>query len=214
MTDDRRILRRRLRSARRALSPAQQKKASLGLLRQLAQHPLFRRSQHVAFYLANDGEIDPAPLMALARKRGKLCYLPIVTGWPADRMHFQRIVPNQRWVRNRFNIREPKADQRLQAPAWRLDLILMPLVGFDRNGNRLGMGGGFYDRSLAFRQRRKRWPGPTLLGLAHHCQKVESIPAEHWDIPLDGIVSDRERILLTPAQRGLSSTVSDASRSK
>ena len=214
MTDDRRILRRRLRCARRALTPAQQKKASLELLRQLAQHPVFRRSQHVAFYLANDGEIDPGPLMALARKRGKHCYLPIVTGWPADRMHFQRITPNQRWTKNRFNIWEPQADRSLQAPAWRLSLILMPLVGFDPNGNRLGMGGGFYDRSLAFRRRRKRWLGPTLLGLAHHCQKAESIPAEPWDIPVDGIVTDRERLLLAPDQRGLSSTVSDASRSK
>ena len=211
MNDDRRNLRRRLRSARRALTPAQQRKASQDLLRQLIQHPLFRRSRHVAFYLANDGEIDPAPLMAAARRMGKHCYLPIVDGWPADRMHFQRLGTHQRWVRNRFGITEPVAEPRRQAPVWRLDLVLLPLVGFDPSGNRLGMGGGFYDRTLAYRQRRRTWKAPVLLGVAHACQKVESLPAASWDIPLDGIASDREMLCF---QRCLNSTASAASRSK
>lgn len=211
MNDDRRILRRRLRSARRALTPAQQRKASQDLLRQLIHHQLFRRSRHIAFYLANDGEIDPGPLMSVAARMGKHCYLPIVDGWPADRMHFQRIKKPQRWTRNRFGITEPVADRLLQAPAWRLDLILLPLVGFDSEGNRLGMGGGFYDRTLAYRRRRQHWKAPVLLGLAHHCQKVESLPSASWDIPLDGVASDRETIWI---QRCLSSTASAGSRSK
>ena len=193
---NRSTLRRQLRAARRSLSPLQQRQASQQLWRQLAQHPLFRRSRHIAFYLANDGEIDPGVLMAHARHLGKHCYLPVVTGWPADRMHFQRLVPGQRWVRNRFGIREPLIDPGLQARPWRLDLILMPLVGFDEQGNRLGMGGGFYDRTFAFRRRRRHWIGPHLLGLAHHCQKVAQLPAASWDIPLDGIVSDQQIILL------------------
>ncbi|SDR70952.1 5-formyltetrahydrofolate cyclo-ligase [Halopseudomonas xinjiangensis] len=211
MNDDRRILRRRLRSARRALTPAQQRKASQELLRQLIHHQLFIRSRHIAFYLANDGEIDPAPLLAAARRLGKHCYLPIVTGWPADRMHFQRISRDQRWTKNRFGIVEPVANRQRQAPVWRLDLVLLPLVGFDSTGNRLGMGGGFYDRTLAYRRRRKQWTRPVLLGLAHHCQKVERLPTASWDIPLDGIVTDQEKIWF---QRCLSSTASDGSRSK
>src|SRR5690606_33320853 len=164
--ESRSTLRRQLRAARRSLSPQQQHQASQQLWRQLAQHPLFRRSRHIAFYLANDGEIDPSVLMAHARRLGKHCYLPVITGWPADRMHFQRLVPGQRWVSNRFGIREPLIDPGLQARPWRLDLILMPLVGFDENGNRLGMGGGFYDRTFAFRRRRQPWTGPRLLRLA------------------------------------------------
>ncbi|EZQ19644.1 MULTISPECIES: 5-formyltetrahydrofolate cyclo-ligase [Halopseudomonas] len=194
--ESRSTLRRQLRAARRSLSPQQQHQASQQLWRQLAQHPLFRRSRHIAFYLANDGEIDPSVLMAHARRLGKHCYLPVITGWPADRMHFQRLVPGQRWVSNRFGIREPLIDPGLQARPWRLDLILMPLVGFDENGNRLGMGGGFYDRTFAFRRRRQHWTGPRLLGLAHHCQKVAQLPTASWDIPLDGIVSDQQIILL------------------
>ncbi|QJD59295.1 5-formyltetrahydrofolate cyclo-ligase [Pseudomonas sp. gcc21] len=193
--ESRSALRRRLRQTRRKLSPAQQRKASQQLFRQLAQHPLFIRSQHIAFYLANDGEIDPALLMAHARRLGKQCYLPVITGWPMDRMHFQRIVKRQRWVKNRFGIHEPIVKRGLQARPWRLDLVLMPLVGFDEQGNRLGMGGGFYDRTFAYRTWRPEWSGPRLLGLAHHCQKVEALPIASWDIPLDGIVSDQEVLL-------------------
>lgn len=193
---DRSTLRRQLRAARRALSPLEQHQASQRLWRQLAQHPLFRRARHIAFYLANDGEIDPVILLEQAQRLGKHCYLPVITGWPADRMHFQRLVSGQRWITNRFGIREPLIDSGLQVRPWRLDLVLMPLVGFDAAGNRLGMGGGFYDRTFAYRRRRQCWTGPRLLGLAHHCQKVAQLPAASWDIPLDGIVSDQQIILL------------------
>lgn len=193
--ESRSALRRRLRKTRRALSPAQQHKASQRLFRRLAQHPLFIRSRHIAFYLANDGEIDPALLMAHARRLGKECYLPVISGWPMDRMHFQRIVANQPWVKNRFGIREPVVKSGLQARPWRLDLVLMPLVGFDGEGNRLGMGGGFYDRTFAYRRWRPNWAGARLLGLAHHCQKVDKLPVASWDVPLDGIASDEEIML-------------------
>ncbi|HDZ56434.1 MAG TPA: 5-formyltetrahydrofolate cyclo-ligase [Pseudomonas xinjiangensis] len=195
--DTRTSLRRRLRQARRALSPAQQHQASRKLYRQLAQHPLFLRSRHIAFYLANDGEIDPALLMAHARQLGKQCYLPVISGWPADRMHFQQILPGQHWVTNRFGIREPRVCRSRQVRPWRLSMVLMPLVGFDTEGNRLGMGGGFYDRTFAYRRWRPRWRGAKLVGLAHSCQKVSALPIASWDIPLDGIISDTERLIFS-----------------
>ena len=200
--ESRSALRRRLRQTRRNLSPALQHQASQRLFRQLAQHPLFIRSQHIAFYLANDGEIDPALLMAHARRLGKQCYLPVITGWPMDRMHFQKITGDQRWTKNRFGILEPIIKRGLQARPWRLDLVLMPLVGFDEQGNRLGMGGGFYGRTFAYRRCRQTWKGASLLGLAHDCQKVEALPVASWDIPLDGIVSDREMLLFREGFRG------------
>jgi 5-formyltetrahydrofolate cyclo-ligase len=199
--ESRAALRRRLRQARRALSPWQQRLASRQLYRQLAQHPLFRRSRHIAFYISNDGEIDPGLLMRQARARGKHCYLPVVSGWPRDRMRFQRIQRSQKWALNRFGISEPLPCSGLQTPPWRLDLILLPLVGFDAKGNRLGMGGGFYDRALAYRARRQSWQGPHLIGLAHGCQKVDALPVAAWDIPLDGIVSDAERLVPITGQR-------------
>ncbi|MEN5301914.1 MULTISPECIES: 5-formyltetrahydrofolate cyclo-ligase [unclassified Pseudomonas] len=184
-------LRRLLRNARRALTPAQQHQASRGLFRQLAQHPLFRRARHIALYLPNDGEIDPRLLLREAQRRGKRTYLPVLHAWPRTRMVFQRFEQGEKLKRNRFRIPEPLTDRRRQRPIWSLDLILLPLVGFDEVGGRLGMGGGFYDRSLAYQARRKTWKKPLLLGLAHECQKVERLAQASWDVPLQGTVSDR-----------------------
>lgn len=100
-------LRRQLRQARRQLPPTRQRLAARELYRQLAQHPVFRRARHIAFYLPNDGEIDPRPLMLEAQRRGKATYLPVLNAWPRTRMVFQRIMPNERLSPNRFGIAEP-----------------------------------------------------------------------------------------------------------
>ncbi|KJH79592.1 5-formyltetrahydrofolate cyclo-ligase [Pseudomonas sp. KSR10] len=184
-------LRRQLRQARRQLSPVQQRQAARNLYRQLAQHPLFRRARHVALYLPNDGEIDPRPLLLEAQRRGKATYLPVLNAWPRTRMVFQRILPNEQLKPNRFGISEPVFCHARQRSIWALDLILMPLVGFDEHGGRLGMGGGFYDRSLAYRSRRKKGHKPTLLGLAHECQKVDRLPLASWDVSLEATVTGR-----------------------
>ncbi|MBT2296905.1 5-formyltetrahydrofolate cyclo-ligase [Pseudomonas fluorescens] len=184
-------LRRLLRQARRALTPAQQREAARGLYRQLAQHPLFRRARHIALYLPNDGEIDPRLLLRAAQRRGKATYLPVLSPWPQTKMVFQRIRPGEKLRPNRFRILEPRMNIARQRKVWTLDLVLLPLVGFDDTGGRLGMGGGFYDRSLGYLARRQQWRKPTLLGLAHECQKVERLAQASWDVPLQGTVSDR-----------------------
>lgn len=183
-------LRRKLRQARRALTPLQQRLAAQALYRQLAQHPLFRRAKHIALYLPADGEIDPQPLMKAAQKRGKATYLPVLSDWPKTHMTFQRVGIGERWTRNRFGIAEPVPNRGQQRPAWALDLLLLPLVGFDPQGGRLGMGKGFYDRTLAYLGMRKNWHTPTLLGLAHECQKVDRLELASWDVPLMGTVTD------------------------
>ncbi|MBA1237395.1 5-formyltetrahydrofolate cyclo-ligase [Pseudomonas kunmingensis] len=184
-------LRRKLRQARRQLTPAQQRLAASRLYRQLAQHPVFRRARHIALYLPNDGEIDPGLLLRAAQRRGKATYLPVLNPWPRTRMVFQRIKPGERLRRNRFDIFEPVIRSARQRRVWALDLLLMPLVGFDGKGGRLGMGGGFYDRSLAYRAMRKKSHKPTLLGLAHECQRVDQLPLESWDVPIQGTVTDQ-----------------------
>ncbi|MFD2885038.1 5-formyltetrahydrofolate cyclo-ligase [Pseudomonas lini] len=185
-------LRRMLRKARRALTPSQQREASRGLYKQLAQHPLFRRAKHISLYLPNDGEIDPRLLMRAAQRRGKAIYLPVLSAWPRTKMVFQRIRPGEKFKPNRFRIPEPRHNIARQRKVWALDLVLLPLVGFDDVGGRLGMGGGFYDRSLAYLARRKKnWRKPTLLGLAHECQKVQRLAQASWDVPLQGTVTDK-----------------------
>ncbi|WP_312451372.1 5-formyltetrahydrofolate cyclo-ligase [Stutzerimonas nitrititolerans] len=183
-------LRRQLRQMRRGLSASQQRLAAQKLRRQLAHHPLFRRARHIAFYLPNDGEIDPRPLLRAAQKMGKATYLPLLKSWPRTRMVFQRIEPGERLWPNRFGIDEPRVSPARQRPVWALDLILMPLVGFDEHGGRLGMGGGFYDRSLAYRSMRKKSHKPTLLGLAHECQKVDRLTLASWDVTLHATVTE------------------------
>lgn len=184
-------LRRQLRNARRALSPLEQRQAALGLYRQLAQHPLFRRSRHIALYLPNDAEIDPRLLLRAAQRRGKHTYLPVLNDWPRTKMVFQRVLPGEKLRPNRFRISEPHINRARQRKVWALDLVLLPLVGFDEVGGRLGMGGGFYDRSLAYRGRRSTWHKPVLLGLAHECQKVERLAQASWDVPLQGTLTDQ-----------------------
>ena len=184
-------LRRMLRKARRALTPSEQRQAALGLYRQLAQHPLFRRAKHISLYLPTDGEIDPRLLLRAAQRRGKATYLPVLSAWPRTKMVFQRVRPGEKLEPNRFGILEPRVNVGRQRKVWALDLVLLPLVGFDDAGGRLGMGGGFYDRSLAYLARRSSWRKPTLLGLAHECQKVERLAQASWDVPLNGTVTDR-----------------------
>lgn len=189
-------LRRTLRNARNNLSPVQQRQAALRLTRLLSHDALFIRSRHIAFYQAADGEIDPKPLLEKALKRGKKVYVPVLSKWPKARMAFQPINAKTRWRKNRYGINEPRAAYRLERKPWALSLIFLPLVGFDAHGGRIGMGKGFYDRTLSYLSRRRTWRRPTLIGLAHQCQQVDRLGLANWDIPLDGCASD-ERFYLT-----------------
>lgn len=189
--DLRRQLRRQLRARRKALTPRQQREASHQLLQQLAQHPAYRRSRRIACYLANDGELDLTPVIQHARRHGKQLYLPVLHRWPRSGMAFQRLHRQQTWTRNRFGIREPQPQRKRQCKPWTLNLILMPLVGFDPHGARLGMGGGFYDRHLAILQRRAQHKATLLVGVAHECQKVERLESAYWDIPMQATVTDK-----------------------
>ena len=184
-------LRRQLRQARRNLTPTEQRLAARALYRQLAQHPLFRRARSIALYLPNDGEIDPGLLLREAWRRGKSVYIPRLARWPATHMLFQQIRRDEPLQTNRFRIAEPAANPARQRKYWALDLIFLPLVGFDEFGGRLGMGGGFYDRSLAGLMRRKDWRKPVLIGLAHECQKVDRLAVGRLDVPLSACVTDR-----------------------
>ncbi len=178
-----------LRTQRVRLSPEAQALAAQRLVRLVARTVFFRASRRVACYFPVDGEIDPRPLIDAAWARGKYCYLPVLSRLRDD-LWFARVLPDTRFRLNRFGIPEPLVERRGLLRARDLDLILMPLVGFDLQGNRLGMGGGFYDRSLAFLRRRRHWHKPRLLGLAYDFQQVDILAADPWDIPMQAIVTD------------------------
>ena len=190
-TTSRNPLRRELRDKRRTLTRAEQKRAAQELTIQLTRSRFVRVSRKVALYLPNDGEIDPTPLLERLWRQGKTCYLPILSRLKHDRLWFAPFLPETPLALNRFGIPEPVVPARQWVRAQELDLVLMPLVAFDLHGNRLGMGGGFYDKSLAFLGTRTRWLKPHLIGLAHDFQRVEKIEPCPWDVPLQGVATDQ-----------------------
>ena len=185
-------IRRRMRRQRRAVSRHDAREAAQALALQLQGTALFRRSKHIAVYLPNDGEMDLTPLIERAWTMGKHCYLPVLSPAFHNRLWFARYLPDTPLVPNRFRIPEPVARWREARPAWSLDLILTPLVAFDDSGNRLGMGGGFYDRTLAYLLRREHWQQPQLLGVAYAFQQVGQLPHAPWDVPLHGVITDTD----------------------
>jgi len=183
-------MRRSMRRRRRELDPAVQRAAADRLARQLCRHRLFRSARRVALYFPNDGEIDPTPAMGRAWGMGKRCYLPVLFTMMGNRLRFAPVGPDSLLDVNHLGIPEPRVAAHRLLGAMQLDLILLPLVAFDASGNRLGMGGGFYDRTLADRLHRRHWHRPRLLGIAHDFQRLERIEPRPWDVPLDGIVTD------------------------
>ncbi|WP_447894783.1 5-formyltetrahydrofolate cyclo-ligase [Vreelandella sp. GE22] len=190
---DKNALRRELRRRRRRLSEAQQQKAATALCQRLKHLPELQRASRVSLYLPVGGEIDPTPLLGWLAKRRVQVYLPVLRPLSHNALWFVRFDDDTPMVENRFGIREPctrfGARRHNRLPAWALDTLIVPLVGFDAQANRMGMGGGFYDRTLAFM--RRKGPKPNLIGVAHACQQVNELAVEAWDIPLNAVVSDR-----------------------
>ncbi|MFP3344229.1 5-formyltetrahydrofolate cyclo-ligase [Halomonas sp. SIMBA_159] len=189
---DKTALRRELKRRRRILSAEQQTQAALALCQRLKQLPEIRRAKRISLYLPVNGEIDPTPLIPWLRQRQVAIYLPVLRPFSANSLWFVAYGDTTPMVKNRFGIAEPcprfAAQRSNRLPAWALDTLIVPLVGFDQHANRMGMGGGFYDRSLAFM--RRPGPAPTLIGVAHACQQVNTLPIEPWDIPLNAVASD------------------------
>lgn len=190
MAESRPVLRRRLRARRRALSDRDQERAARGLVRVAVATPAFRNRNRIAFYYPADGELDVLPLIGQADAMGKECYLPVLDAMGPPRLRFARYRPGDALVHNHFGIPEPACAARDHVGAADLDLVLLPLVAFDRHGNRLGMGAGYYDRTLAFLMRRRHWRRPGLWGVAHGFQCVDALEPAAWDVPLDGCLTD------------------------
>jgi 5-formyltetrahydrofolate cyclo-ligase len=180
MTDgDRSALRRRLRAARRAVAAAERPGAAAAIDAALKSLGLPRPHTRISAYRPFDGEIDPAIVLRRAGALGCEIHYPAITSLRGRRM--------------RFATDDGGADGKLpfiRSGHW-LDLVLVPLVGFDARGNRLGMGGGFYDRHFAFLRNRRAWRRPLLIGVAFDVQRVPELRDAAHDVPLWGIVTER-----------------------
>jgi 5-formyltetrahydrofolate cyclo-ligase len=176
MADDRPALRRRLRAARRAVPESERTAAAAAIDRALARLGLPRPGSRISAFHPFDGEIDPAIVLRRAVRLGCRVYFPVVTSLRSRRMRFVASAedPDREWI----------------DPRW-LDLVLVPLVGFDPRGHRLGMGAGLYDRHFAFLRHRRAWRRPRLVGIAFEAQKVARLAEAPHDVLLDGIVTER-----------------------
>jgi 5-formyltetrahydrofolate cyclo-ligase len=213
-------LRHLIRSRRELITVTAQKVAAQQLSDHIVSSRVYQRSHHIAIYWAVDGEISVQPFIEQAWKAGKQCYLPVV------RQQSLLFVPYDKGTvmrKNRFGIPEPE-DCESPFAAEALDLVLTPLVAFDHECHRIGMGGGYYDRTFAFLQGQKNThamkqkaeevsilqgcmfpevsqkasqeiPKPFLMGVAHKCQQVDMIQPEPWDVSLHGICTDLKKIV-------------------
>jgi len=145
--------------------------------------------QTVSGYVPVRHEMDVSPLMEALARTGKTLALPVVAKAGAP-LIFRQYTPGKPLVPGAFSIPVPPAS----APLVRPDILIVPLAAFDRAGNRLGYGGGFYDRTLAALRAQGR---VTAIGAAFHGQELDAIPREKTDQPLDWIVTDRETIRAT-----------------
>ena len=190
MIPDRVQLRRDLRSRRRALPAAQRIAAADTLANQLLALPFLPDSGHVAGYWAMDGEIALNSWQVRLPRSLVYC-LPVLH--TDNSLRFAPWRPGEALVSNRFGIPEPDVDPAEALPAQALSLVVMPLVGFDARGHRLGMGGGWYDRSFAFRNAAA--PPPWLVGAGFNVQRVPHHDQEAWDVIPDALCTETETLL-------------------
>ncbi|MFE8116893.1 5-formyltetrahydrofolate cyclo-ligase [Brenneria goodwinii] len=178
-------IRQDVRQRRRQLSAEQQALFAQQALAQVSAHRKIEQAKTIAVFLSFDGELDTQPLIQRFWQQGKQVYLPVLHPFSAGNLLFLRYEPDTELVVNRLKILEPRLNVQQVLPVQQLDVLLTPLVAFDSRGQRLGMGGGFYDRTLQHWSQR----GPYPIGLAHDCQQVDDLPVESWDIPLPEIIT-------------------------
>ncbi|WP_140719539.1 MULTISPECIES: 5-formyltetrahydrofolate cyclo-ligase [Gammaproteobacteria] len=183
-TPDRDALRRHLRERRRAIPAAERIAAADALAERLLALPFAPREGHVAGYWAMDGEIG-LHRWQLSLPSGVRYCLPVLHG---KHLRFAPWRPGEPLKPNRYGIPEPDVDPTTALPAEAMALVVAPLVGFDAAGHRLGMGGGWYDRSFAFRHRQA--PPPWLVGVGFAAQQTPALAVEDWDVPVDAVCTE------------------------
>ena len=177
-------LRQQIRKTRANLTALQQQQAEDSITQQALAFIEERNAQHIALYVSFDGEISTDKLIKNLWAQDKHVYLPVLHPFNPNHLLFLRYLPDTPMLKNKFGIWEPKLNVQNVLPLDELDILFTPLVAFDKQGNRLGMGGGFYDRTL------QNWQNSSFIpvGLAHQCQQVEQLPTEAWDVPLHQIL--------------------------
>lgn len=178
-------IRQQVRHLRRAMTDEQQAQAAEQLAELALNYAPVTAARNIALFLSVDGELNTRPLIARLWHLKKAVYLPVLHPFSPGNLLFLRYSPDTPLIPNKLRIPEPPLDIRQLITLDQLDLMLVPLVAFDQYGQRLGMGGGFYDRTL----HNWRQHGFLPVGLAHDCQQVDSLPVAEWDVPLPAVMT-------------------------
>lgn len=181
-----------LRAKRYALTQAERLQHATAAAKLFLASTYFQNHQRFACYLARDDEFDTAPLMQQIWQANKQCLLPVLSSKQDNSLEFVLYNEHDTLQLNRYQILEPV--NRLVLPANQLDVVLMPLVGFDAEGNRLGMGGGYYDKTFEFLLKTSATT-PILIGVAHDAQSVDQLPSDVWDVPLDAVLTEQQLLI-------------------
>jgi 5-formyltetrahydrofolate cyclo-ligase len=175
-------LRTTLLAKRRALV-LKERVAAATIITESFVHSPFFSEQNIACYLAVNNEVDCSPLIQEIWRAKKTCYLPVITSDQC--LEFARYEPDDELRLNQYQILEPQNMHKISLID--LKVIVMPLIGFDLQGNRIGMGAGYYDRTFSVLT-----PKPALIGFAYECQCVEAIPSDPWDVKLSGVITEKK----------------------
>ena len=187
-SNDQSILRRKLRATRRALSNNERKDKSLAIFKLLSTFPPFKKAINIAAYWPTAEEVTTESLFQHSQRLGKKIYLPVIksSNIQTGIMCFHHYEPNVTTLEpNRFGIYEPFESHTAEQICCSFDLIIIPVVGFNRNCDRIGMGGGFYDRYLSHVERQRS----HFVGLAFACQQQQFETKQH-DVKLDAIITE------------------------
>lgn len=166
------------------ITSSYQYQASQQICQQIGNTTVYRQAKHIALYQAFNQEIDLSDIWRKAPLQGKYCYFPAIT--EQGDLVFLPATPKTIFVKNKYGIAEPMVARQEAIAPEKLDIIFMPLVGFDIFGTRLGMGKGYYDKSLSAVKTGLK------IGLAYELQKMDYIPPDAWDIPLDIVITESE----------------------
>ena len=178
--DDKQRLRRTLRNIRQAIPYGARQRAARGVARHVRRSPRLCRARRIAVYLPMGSELPTAPLIAALQSRRIAVFVPALSG---GMLRF-RALDGRRLRRHPLGMLQPSTGIALRASA--MDVVLLPLLGFDAKGSRLGQGGGYYDRELS----RCRFR-PYRVGLAYAAQQLATLPCERWDQRLHAVLTER-----------------------
>lgn len=189
MKQEKQTLRQHICALRRQLSRNEQDDHSVQILPFIINHFLFIQAKHIAFYIASEGELDPQNLLSIAIHRNKYCYLPRID-FITNQLHFILYQPGDPLEKNKYGILEPVKDNLKFCAPDKLHLVFTPLVAFDNQGYRLGLGKGYYDKTFAFLNK-QHTRTTKLIGLAHEFQRMDTFVADPWDVRLDGVLTEK-----------------------